>query len=310
MNDETDRKLPALVSGGSIRPIIPTDFDSAWRIANAVVVAGMAPKELNTPERCTIAIMHGLEVGLPPMAALQSIAIINNRPCIWGDGALGLVQSSGKMETIKETLEGTGDARIATCIVRRKGDPELKIGRFSVADAKQAKLWDKRGAQGQDTPWITYPQRMLQMRARAWALRDGFADVLKGLAIAEEWRDVEVAAIVPPTPPKPPAKEQAKMPPKPPAKEKPKEEPKPKSESQKDISEEGGFIDDSVNEELTIGELLEILDKSLDDANDAVQVEEIWNEHDLPAKLQSMSQGEEFQGVALGIKRRHLRRFE
>src|SRR3546814_11585198 len=36
------------------------------------------------------------------------------------------------------------------------------------------------------------PQRMRQMRARAWAMRDGFADVLKGIGIAEEGREFPV----------------------------------------------------------------------------------------------------------------------
>jgi hypothetical protein len=47
---------------------------------------------------------------------------------------------------------------------------------LSVADAK-GRLWTRKG------PWEHYPQRMLQMRARAFALRDGFADVLRGPAL-------------------------------------------------------------------------------------------------------------------------------
>ena len=45
-----------------------------------------------------IAIMHGLEVGLSPLSALQRIAVINGRPTIWGDGALALVKASGLCE--------------------------------------------------------------------------------------------------------------------------------------------------------------------------------------------------------------------
>src|SRR3546814_15381125 len=53
-------------------------------------------------------------------------------------------------------------------------------------DAKKAGLAGKQG------PGSQYPQRMRQMRARAWAMRDGFADVLKGIGIAEEVRDFPV----------------------------------------------------------------------------------------------------------------------
>jgi hypothetical protein len=45
---------------------------------------------------------------------------------------------------------------------------------------------------------------MLQMRARAWTLRAGFADVLRGLGIAEETADiVEVIPAASQTPAKP-----------------------------------------------------------------------------------------------------------
>ena len=51
-------------------------------------------------------------------------------------------------------------------------------------DAKRAGLYGKQG------PWQQYPKRMLQMRARAWALRDVFPDVLRGVHVAEEAQDL------------------------------------------------------------------------------------------------------------------------
>jgi hypothetical protein len=56
--------------------------------------------------------------------------------------------------------------------------------RFSVVDAKRAGLFTKAG------PWQTYPRRMLQMRARSFALRDAFPNVLKGLISVEEALDL------------------------------------------------------------------------------------------------------------------------
>lgn len=199
---------PALQSGGAVKAIVPQDFDGAWRIANAIVTAGMAPRGLETAEKAMVAIMHGLEVGLTPMNALQSIAVINSRATLWGDGALGLVQASGKLESHKEWFEGEGDTRKALCLVKRRGDPESKLGEFSVADAKKAGLWGKSG------PWSQYSDRMLKMRARAFALRDGFSDVLRGLGIAEEIADIpaeHAPSSPPPSPPSPPS------PPAPPA---------------------------------------------------------------------------------------------
>lgn len=128
-----------------------------------------------------IAILHGMEVGLSPMQALQRIAVVNGRPTIWGDGALALVQASGLAEEVSERIDGDGpDTWIANCEVLRRGSSLPTIRRFSVDDARRARLWGKQG------PWSDYPLRMLQMRARAFALRDAFADVLGGLYLREE----------------------------------------------------------------------------------------------------------------------------
>lgn len=194
-------RLPTIMAGGAVRAIVPQDFDSAWRIANAVCKAQMAPRGLETPEKAMVAIMHGLEIGLTPMNALQSIAVVNGRPTIWGDGAIGLARGSGLLEWMEEKFEGKeyDDTYRAVCIVKRKGEPKPLTGTFSVADAKKAGLWGKQG------PWQQYPKRMLQMRARAFILRDGFADVLKGLAIKEEVEDYAARDVTvreePPAPP-------------------------------------------------------------------------------------------------------------
>jgi len=73
---------------------------------------------------------------------------------------------------------------VATCAARRKDDPTEIVSVFSVADAKKAGLWGKAG------PWQQYPKRMLQMRARGFALRDAFPDVLRGVISAEEAADI------------------------------------------------------------------------------------------------------------------------
>lgn len=186
-----------LMAGATPRAIVPIDFDGAYRIANVVVAAGMAPKTLNSVEKAMVAILHGLEVGLTPMNALQSIAVINGRPTIWGDGAIGLIRASGLLEYMQERFEGEGNALTAVCIVKRKGEPKEVRGEFSWSDVRRANLNNKEG------PWQTYPRRMMQMRAR-WPLRDVFADVLKGLALKEEVEDMERQDVALPTQPQPP----------------------------------------------------------------------------------------------------------
>lgn len=206
---------PQLMAGHRPQAIVPHDMDSAYRLAKAVCMAGMAPKGLDTPEKAMVAIMHGLEIGLTPMAALQRIAVVNGRPTLWGDGAMGLVRGSGLCEWVREEIEGEGDKMVAVCTAKRKGEPQPVARRFSVMDAKKANLWGKAG------PWQQFPTRMLAMRARAFCLRDVFADVLGGMYLREELEDSQPAPVPPappamiPTPPAPPPVIEAKPAPKP-----------------------------------------------------------------------------------------------
>jgi hypothetical protein len=189
---------PPLTAGHSVSPIVPTDFESAYRLATVVHAAGMAPKSLDSIEKCTVAILHGLEVGLPPMAALQSIAIINGQPALYGDGLMALVRGSGLLEDIVETCDHDKDGpTIAVCKVKRRDQATWVQHEFTRPEAMRAGLWKKQG------PWIQYPQRMMQMRARSWALRDAFADVLRGIRSAEEMLDITAAGNATTAPPEP-----------------------------------------------------------------------------------------------------------
>lgn len=199
---------PNLTAGGRPMAIVPQNMDEAWRLGKAIVMSGMAPAAMDTPEKCMIAIMRGMEVGLTPMQALDKIAVINGRPTIWGDGAMALVRGSGVCEYVEESVEGEGDKRTATCKAKRRGEPNPIMRTFSVADAKTANLWGKSG------PWKQFPDRMLQMRSRAFTLRDLFADVLGGLYLREEIEDDTPRGSERPSGP-PPAPKQIDPPPAP-----------------------------------------------------------------------------------------------
>lgn len=174
-----------LKTGGQITGIVPQTIEEIFRVASAVHKSGLAPRDMNTAEKLTVAIMHGLEIGLPPMQAIQRIAVVNGRPTMWGDAVPALLLSKGFR--LVEKIVGDGDDRYATCTVIRP-DKTANEAQFSVADAKAAGLWGKVG------PWKQYPDRMLQMRARGFAARDGAADVLMGLYLREEVEDEEATA--------------------------------------------------------------------------------------------------------------------
>lgn len=168
--------------------LVPTSFEEGYRFARIMAASDLVPKDFRgKPENCFIAVQMGLEVGLSPMAAVQNIAVVNGRPALWGDAVLALVRGSKFFESIAESVMGNGDDLEATCTVKRRGEQPV-TRTFSMRDAKLAGLAGKEGT------WRQYPKRMLQMRARAFALRDVFPDVLKGIAIGEEVADIVDAA--------------------------------------------------------------------------------------------------------------------
>ena len=187
------------------KPLLPRSLKEALQLASLLSKSKLIPKGFENPEACLVGILYGMEVGLSPIAALQRMAIIEGRPTIWGDAALALVEASGLLIRIEERIEIRGpqsdqsshehhqstnrqDTRTAICSVLRSGRSEPITRSFSIEDAKRAGLWQKPG------PWTDYPDRMLMMRARAFALRDAFPDVLMGLYLREEFEGVEAEA--------------------------------------------------------------------------------------------------------------------
>jgi len=179
--ERTAAPRPQIMAGGPVSALVPQSLDEAFRVSQAIAASNMAPKGMDRPEQIMVAIMAGAELGLAPFQALQSFAVVNGRPTLWGDGLMAVARAQGIQAN--ETLEGEGEAMVATCSVTRPDTGEVITRSFSVPDAKRASLWGKAG------PWQSYPRRMLQMRARAWALRDGCADMLRGFQVREEVED-------------------------------------------------------------------------------------------------------------------------
>lgn len=162
----------------------PVTMDEAIRFSDMLAKSSMVPKQYQgKPEDVMVAVIWGKEIGLAPLQALQNISVINGKPSVYGDAAMALVQNSPVCEDIQEYFENEASPNpVAVCIAKRKNRKEV-VAKFSLEDAKRAGLWGKQG------PWSAYPKRMMQMRARGFALRDAFPDVLKGLITSEEAQD-------------------------------------------------------------------------------------------------------------------------
>lgn len=187
-------KIP--ISDGKL---VPADFDSLFRIATwieslklyGVKEKGGGTRLYTVPEIAAI-IAAGLRVGMDPFYALETIALINGKTCIFGRGVRGVVMASGKCTDWQEERIGFTDDGLPTegarvvVTLKRKDFATPFVGSFSVAQAKAAGLWG-----GSDySPWKKYPGDMLTWKAVGRASL-GFSDVLGGMSVAEEVADIE-----------------------------------------------------------------------------------------------------------------------
>ena len=180
------------------RGVLPlaNDMRKLWVLAHDVAKSDLVPKEMvNNPANVYLAMLQAYELRLNPALAMQNIYVVNKRTAVFGDLFLALIQRSLKYEWHKEYFEGEEgkDDFMAVCEIKRVGIDTPFQATFSIADAKKAKLIPAHP----DAPWSKYPKRMLKMRARSWAGRDGFADELRGVGMVEEIRDYAVKNITP-----------------------------------------------------------------------------------------------------------------
>ena len=147
----------------------------------------------NKPDEVEFACTYGALFGLSPLASVNNIAVINGKATIWGDALLGLVMRY--CDNVQEVFDDS--TWTATCRIWRRGFSIPFEASFSIEDAKMAGLANKGG------PWKQYPKRMLAMRARGFAIRNAFPDLLNGIVTREEAEDMGRPRPIMQTPPPP-----------------------------------------------------------------------------------------------------------
>ena len=202
--------VTAMRAGGGLSPIYPQSVEDAYRLSKMAFQAGMLiPTKTGygdnavteepeaTLARGTMLILQGMEIGVPPMQAVQLLAMIKGRITAHSEAVPGILLAHGCK--IKTWWTGTEMADDWTChkeLTRPNGD--VYAGSYSVADAKRAGLWDqsptKQGFNGKtkpnDSAWFRNPKRMLNARALGNVGKDGGSDFLKGIAVREEIEDL------------------------------------------------------------------------------------------------------------------------
>jgi len=196
-------KAVTIAAGKAPLALVPTTFDEVMRFANMAVKSGRIGKGMDDGEALAHAqmiILQGLELHISPMQALNGITLINGNPCIKAQLGRALVRRAG--HRIEESMTGEGDDRTAHCKITRGDTGEVIETSFSVADAKQARLWSpepkverwnkfekKKELKDNDSAWYRFPTRMMKHRAFGHCAYDACAEVMLGMSFAEIMED-------------------------------------------------------------------------------------------------------------------------
>jgi hypothetical protein len=165
-------------AGGSMPVITGGQLTHFMDWAKVVAVGSTIPDGLRgKPADVFITVMHGLDLGLRPMQALNLVYVVKGRPSLSAEGMRALVQREGHELRIVELT-----AEKAVVEGRRKDTDTWHRAEFTDAQRRKAKL---SGAN-----WDAYPEDMLFARATTRLCKRFFSDVIGGLPSTEEVMDV------------------------------------------------------------------------------------------------------------------------
>ena len=123
-----------------------------------------------------VAAETGAALGLEPLQALASIAVINGRATLSSDLMAAVIRRAGHTLRI---IENSPESVTATLI--RADDKSFK---FEVTWDKDKAV--KAGLWGQKGPWSQYPTQMLRARAITEVARQGASEALMGMIYSPE----------------------------------------------------------------------------------------------------------------------------
>lgn len=151
----------------SLEPQSLDDVRALARSAAASKLFGVASEDA-----ALMLMLTGASLGIPAVAALRGIHIVQNRPVLSADMIVSIVRRSGLCESWRIVESTPERCAIET---RRKGESEPARHEWTLAMAKRAGLGTKTG------PWQQFPHAMLRARCAAELARMVYPDVLFGV---------------------------------------------------------------------------------------------------------------------------------
>jgi hypothetical protein len=179
-----DEPIATAPTPGSALVAVPVERASITEkitYAQHLAQSGLLPRSYQrNPANVLFAVEYGAMLGLPPMAAINGIHVIEGKPTASSALMSALVRRAG------HRLRVTGNDEKATVQIVRRDDPDFTFESVWTLDrAKQA------GLVGKDV-WKKYPAAMLKARAISECARDACEEALAGVHYTAEELGAEV----------------------------------------------------------------------------------------------------------------------
>ena len=165
----------------AIGPPSASEWGSMKDQAITLARSGLVPGNLrNKPDDILVIALAGRELGLPPMAAINKIFVVDGKPTLSAELMCALVQREGH-----EIWVESSSSKKAVVKGKRKGSDREQSVEFTMEEASQAGVAGKQN-------WKKYPAAMLRARAISALCRFAFADVLMGHSYTPEEMGADV----------------------------------------------------------------------------------------------------------------------
>lgn len=187
------QSLVHISTAAQVNALVPQSLDSAMQFAEWLAKSSLLPKAVNKVHDIFFIVCAGMELGLPPMAALRGLYTVNGRTALESKTKMALALQKGAAQYFKR-IEYTPEA--TTWETLRHGSTEPQRMRYTRQEAIDSGLAPGRrtGAgpnehpmAGKEGPWRQYTQRMISHRALGWLCDDVYADIVMGVATAEDF---------------------------------------------------------------------------------------------------------------------------
>lgn len=166
-------------------------LEQAWKCAGFLAQSALVPETTyqRHPENCLIALDLANRSGMSPLTVMQNLYIVKGKPAWAGQFAIALVNASRRFaRPLKPVFFGEEGTPSWGCYMETVDlDGNKVVGaRITLQMAKDEGWLDKSGSK-----WKTMPEQMLMYRAGAFFSRVHCPDVLYGVQMVDEVKDVD-----------------------------------------------------------------------------------------------------------------------